>query len=316
MAEPNPGSVHIDSALTDFSVAYLQNPAASIARRAFPVIASAKQSDKYFVWTIADHMRTEAQKRAPGTRAVTRDFALSSDSFYAEVYALAHNISAQTQANADPAVDPEQSAVAFLLQDLMIQEEVAFGATAFAASWGTNTTPGTVWSNAAAYPISDLATGIRTVLLATGLKPNVLLLGNDSWATGLSIHEDFVDRLPDTSARIVTKEFIANLLGLDEILVSEVVYNSAAEGLAASNAFAMTRNAALLFYRNASPGVRTANAGATFVWSGLLGSAQGVQVKRYDLPVEDAHPRLEVETAYDHKIIGSALGYYLTSCVT
>lgn len=316
MAQPAPGDVHVDSALTDFSVAYLQNPAASVARRAFPVIPSAKQSDKFFVWTIADHMRTDTQKRAPGTRAVTRNFALSNDNFYCEVKALAHNVSSQTAANADPAVDPEEAAVRFLLQDMMIEEEVAFGATAFASSWGTNTSPGTVWSNAAAYPISDLATGIRTVQLATGMRPNCLLLGNDSWATGLSLHEDLVDRLPDNTARIVTKEFVANLLGLDEILVSEVVYNSAVEGIAASNAFAMTRNAALLFYRNPNPGIMGANAGATFVWSGLLGSAQGVQVKRYDVPETDAYPRIEVETAYDHKIVGSALGYYLTSCVS
>ncbi|MFH2055881.1 MAG: hypothetical protein ABIJ61_07980 [bacterium] len=316
MAQPGPGDVHIDSALTDFSVAYLQSPAASVARRAFPVVGSAKQSDKYFVWTIADHMRSETRGRAPGTRAATRDFALSNDNFYCDVKALAHNISSQVKANADPAVDPEETAVRMLLQDMMIAEEVAFSATAFASSWGTNTSPGTVWDNAAAYPISDLATGIRTVLLATGFKPNVLLLGNDSWVTGLGLHEDLVDRLPDNSARIVTREFVANLLGLDEILVSEVVYNSAGEGLAASNAFAATRNAALLFYRNPSPGLLGANAGATFVWSGLLGAAQGVQVKRYDVPVEDAYPRLEVETAYDHKIVGSGLGYYLTSCVT
>jgi hypothetical protein len=111
-------------------------------------------------------------------------------------------------------------------------------------------------------------------------------------------------------------EFAANLLGLDEILVSRVVYNSAVEGIAASNAFAATRNAGLMFYRNPNPGLLGANAGNTFVWSGLLGAAQGVQVKRYDVPVEDAYPRIEVETAYDHKIVGSALGYLWTSLVT
>jgi hypothetical protein len=316
MAQPAPGDVHIDSALTDFSVAYLQDPSASIARRAFPVVASAKQSDKFYVWTIADHMRVSTRGRAPGTRAATRDFALSNDNFFCDVKALAHNVSSQVKANADPAIDPEENAVRLLLQDMMLEEEIAFSATAFASSWGTNTTPGTVWSNAAAYPISDCATAIRTVLLATGKRPNVLLLGNDSWDTGLSIHEDLVDRLPDTTARIVTKEFVANLLGLDEILVSTAVYNSAAEGIAASNAFAATRNAGLMYYRNPNPGIMGANAGCTFVWAGLLGSAQGVQVKRYDVPESDAYPRIEVETAYDHKIVGSGLGYLWTSLVS
>lgn len=316
MAQPAPGDVHIDTALTDFSVAYLQDPSASVARRAFPVIGSAKQGDKYFVWTIADHMRVETRGRAPGTRAVTRDFALSNDNFYCDVKALAHNISSQVKANADPAVDPEESAVRMLLQDMMLEEEIAFSAVAFGANWGTNTTPGTVWSNAAAYPIADCATAIRTVLLATGKRPNVLLLGNDVWDTGLGIHEDLVDRLPDHAPRIVTLPFAANLLGLDEILVSRAVYNSAVEGIAASNAFAATRNAGLMFYRNPNPGLLSATAGATFVWSGLLGAAQGVQVKRYDVPLEDAYPRIEVETAYDHKIVGSGLGYLWTSLVS
>lgn len=311
---PNPADVHVDSALTDFSVAYLQKPEASIARRAFPVVNVPKHSDKYFVYTIADHMSTVMRKRAPGTAAADRTIALSNASYFCDVLSLAYNVSAQEKANADPAIDPEEDAVKILLQDAMIKEELDWATIAFASSWGTNTSPGTVWSNAAAYPISDLTTGIRTVLLATGMRPNVLALGADVWYTGLSIHEDLVDRLPDNSARIVTKDFVANLLGLDEILVSEVVYNSAQEGLAASNAFAATRTSALLFYRNPNPGRLAANAGATFAWTGLAGP--GVEVKRYDVPKDDAYPRIELNVARDFKIVGSALGYYLTSCVS
>lgn len=308
---PSPADVHVDSALSDFSVAYIQNPAASIARRAFPVQNVAKQSDKYFVWTIADHMRTDMQKRAPGTAAADRDFALSTGTYFCDVLALAHNVSSQVTANAD--FNYEEAIVKLLLQDAMLKEEYDWGAIAFASSWGTNTTPGTAWSNAAAYPISDLATGVRTVLLATGMRPNVLALGADTWYKGLSIHEDLVDRLPDNSARIVTKEFVANLLGLDEVLVSEVAYNSAAEGLAASNAFAATGTSALLFYRGPL-GPMSPTAGATFAWTGLAGP--GVQVKRYDVPKEDAFPRVELEVARDFKIVGSALGYYLYTCVS
>ncbi len=310
----SPADAHVDSALTDFTVAYLQNPAASIARRAFPVLNVPKQSDKFFVYTIADHMKTEMQKRAPGTPAAERHFKLSTDTYYCDVLSLAHNVSRQLTANADPAIDPEEDAVKFLLQDAMIKEEIDWATIAFASSWGTNTSPGTVWSNAAAYPLSDITTGIRTILLATGMRPNVLALGADVWYTGLSLHEDILARMPETSARIVTKEFVANLLGLDEILVSEVVYNSAQEGLAASNAFAATRTSALLFYRNASPGRLTANAGATFAWTGLGGA--GAEVQRYDVPKDDAFPRIELNLARDFKITGSALGYYLTSCVS
>lgn len=313
---PNPGDVHVDSSLTDFSVAYLNDSAASIARRVFPVIGVPKQSDKYFVYAAADTLRTDAAKRAPGTAAAERNWNLSTASYYADVYALAFNVSEQLRANADPAIDPEEDIVRLLLQDMLIREEIDFGAVAFANLWGTYGAPGTVWSNAASYPINDLSTAIRTVLLATGKRPNVMALGADTWYKGLSIHEDIVDRLPDNSARIISKEFIANLMGFDEVVVSEVVYNSAAEGITASNAFAAGGTSAFIAYRAPVAGSMVATAGATFVWQGLLGSAAGVQVKRYDVPKDDAYPRLEVEMAYDHKVIGSALGYLYHTTVT
>jgi hypothetical protein len=311
--EPLPSQVHIDTALTDFSVAFLQNPAASIALRAFPAKPVPKQSDKYFVWSAADLLRTEAIARAPGTQAAERTFSVSSASYYCDVIALAHNLSAQTLANSD---DPqlEENIVRMLLQDMLIKQERDFSAVAFANNWGTYTTPSTAWSNSASYPITDLHTAIRTVLINTGKRPNVLALGADTWYKGLTLHEDILARLPDGLPRIISKEFMANLLGLDELLVSELVYNSAQEGLAASNAFAATATSALVFFRDPAPGLMSATAGTTFVWNKL--SPAGVQVKRYDVELIDAMPRLEVEYAYDVKAVSSALGYLLYTCVS
>lgn len=309
-------TAHIDSALSDFSVAYLQGPEQGIATKAFPVIRSAKQSGKYYTYVPADYMRSEAQKRAPGTPAANRYFELANDSYYCDVVSLAHNVSRQLKANADPAIDPEQDAVKILLQDIMLRQEIDWSAVAFASNWGTNTSPGTVWSNAASTPAEDIATGIRTILLASGKRPNVIAMGADVWYTGLMNHQDLLARLPESSPKIVTEGFVANLLGVDEILVSTAVYNSAQEGLSASNAFAATRTSLLLFHRNPNPGLMAATAGATFVWSDLLGGGGPVEVQRYDVPETDAFPRIEVTTSYDFKVVGSALGYYLSSVVS
>jgi hypothetical protein len=312
---PNPADVHQDAALTDVAVAYLNDPAASIARRAFPVISVPKQSGKYYVWAAADTLRTDIQVRAPGTPAAERNWSLSKSSYYCDVLSLAFNVSRQLRSNADPAVDPEESVVKLLAQDALIKQEYDFGAVAFANNWGTYATPGTAWSSAAAYPIDDLSTAIRTVLINTGKRPNVLALGADTWYKGLSKHEDLVDRLPDTSARIVTKDFLAALMGFDEVLVSEVVYNSAVEGLSASNAFAATGDGALVFYRAPLVAPMVATAGATFVWSDLLGGGNEAEVMRYDLPKDDAFPRIELNTSYAMAVIGSALGYCFYTCV-
>lgn len=311
---PTPVDVHRDAALSDFAVAYLNDPSASIAFRVFPRVPVQKQSDRYFIWNAADTLRSDAAKRAPGTAAAERNWNLSQGSYYCDVLALAHNLSRQTVANADPAIDPEQDIVRLLLQDMMIKAEYDFGQVAFTNLWGTYATPATAWSNMASYPLADLATAIRTVQVNTGKRPNVIACGNDTWDKGLSLHEDILDRLPVDQPRIITQGFLANLLGLDAIEVSRVVYNSAVEGLSASNAFAAGGTECLVAYRAPVAGHMVATAGAAFSWTGLGGAE--AQVKRYEVPKDDAYPRLEVEAAYDFKVVGSALGYLFYTCVS
>jgi hypothetical protein len=70
-----------------------------------------------------------------------------------------------------------------------------------------------------------------------------------------------------------------------------------------------------LCYVNPNPGLRAPSAGYTFVWSAYTGNTEGFRVNRYDYEYEDAYPRIETETAIDHKVVSGALGYHFTSCV-
>ena len=72
---------------------------------------------------------------------------------------------------------------------------------------------------------------------------------------------------------------------------------------------------ALLAYVDPSPGLKSPTAMRTFVWSGLLGSTDGIRTKRMEMPWKDAMPRVETDAAYDYKVTGSDLGYFFLTAV-
>lgn len=315
MAEPSGPQIHVDAALTDFSVAAFMADESYVAYRAFPPFPVGKQSDKYHVWTRQDLMRSQAQNRAPGTRVALRDFGVSDSSYFIHVKAVGHAISEQDQKNADPGVNLEEGIVRGLVQDLKIRRELDFGTLAFASNWGTNTTPTVKWDLATAYPLVDLATGIRAIQYNTGRLPNKLILGSETWYSGLLNHADIIERVPDNAPRIATPGFVANLLGLNEVLVATAGYNSAGEGLTASYS-SILGDSALLLYVDPNPGLLSPTAGAHFVWSGLEGMQSGMRVRREFIPVEDSMPLITVELASAPKIVASEYGYYLYTTIT
>lgn len=316
MPEPSGPQVHIDQPLSDFSVACFAEDGAYVARQAFPAQNVSKQSGRYHIWTRSDLLRTEAKRRAPGARVALRDFAVSDAGYYVEVNAIGHAISEQDLVNADPGVALEEGIVRGLVQDLKIAEEVKWASVAFGTSgWGTNGAPSVTWENASSYPLKDIATAIRTIQYNTGRLANTIVCGAETWYSGLMNHSDIVDRLPDNAPRIVTGNFLANLLGIQRVLVATAGYNSATEGATASYSSILGDNC-LILYVDPNPGLLSPTAGATFVWSGLEGMQSGMRVQREYIPVDDAMPLITVELAATPKIIASELGYNYYTCIT
>lgn len=316
---PTLSQVHVDAALTDFSVATaMQMQSSFVARRAFPVSPSGKQSNKYFVYTAADLLRAEAQKRAPNTQSAGRDYNLSTDSYFCDVWAIHYDVSEQEAANADPILDPEEDAARILVQDLLMTEDREWAATAFVTGvWDTDVVGGTnftVWDDTASTPIETIRAGITTVLGNTGQKPNKLVIGWETWSEGLADHPDILDRIKHTQTGVITPQLLAGVLDLDEVIIGSSIRNTALEGATASQSFNLGKNALLVHAPN-NIGPRTPAAGRTFVWSGLQGASNGYRTKRYEIPEDDAYPRVEVDAAFDHKVTATSLGYFFSGAV-
>lgn len=316
MPQPTQSDVHVDAILTGISVAYMQEADHFVAGKVFPSVPVTKQSDKFFTYTQADFFRDEVQYRADGTESAGSGYGLSTDSYSANVWALHKDIGDQTRANADAPLNMDQDATRFLAQQMLIRQERDWATNYFGTGiWDTDTTPSTLWSASGSDPIGDVQAGINTMLTNTGYRPNV---GVCSYAVFsiLKNHPDIVERYKYTTSESMTTDLIARVLGLDELHVMGSIVNSADEGATASYAQIGDKDM-LLAYVPASAGLMQPSAGYNFSWTGLansggIGTSTSVSRFRMDHLRAD---RLEIQSAWDFKVVSSALGYFFSNCV-
>ena len=325
MPNPTPGALHNDDYLTDVSVAYVQSAENFVAGRIFPSHPVAKQSDKIAIYSQADFLRDEAQKRGPGDSAVQVGYRTSSTSYICDEWAMEHPIDDQVRANADAVfADPEEAATVMLTQKMLIKREVEFITNFFTTGnlW-TGSSDGadvigatdfTQFSNVASEPIEVFNTQMLRVEAQTGFRPNKLLVGAYTW-TDLKNHPDVVDRVKYTSGGPVSKEAIAALIGVDEILVASAVRNTAAEGLSHTGSYIAGGDDALLVYTSPTPSLMMPTAGLTLNWTGLIGSADGQVIERYrdEKRVSDV---VRLRAAWAYKRVAPALGVFFNDCST
>jgi|TARA_R110000787_G_scaffold4258_1_gene16510 hypothetical protein len=311
---PNPTSfdVHVDAILTNMSVAYMQEAYAFVASRAFPQVQVQKQTDKYFVYDQADFFRDQVQRRADGTQSAGTGYSLSTASYSAEVYALHKDIGDQTRANADDPLDMDMDATRFLTQQMLIRQEVEWASAAFNTGiWGTDSTPGVLWDAANSTPIANIETGKNAVLTATGYVPNTVIMSYKVFSA-LMDNADIVDRIKYTSVESVSEDLLARLFNVDRVLIMAGTYNTAANGATASYSQIGDKDV-LLCYTPDNPGLMQPSAGYTMVWNGVSsGMGTSSAISRFRLEAEKAD-RIEIEAAWDTKIVSSALGYFLSN---
>lgn len=315
MAQPTSSDVHVDAALTDMSIAYMQSAENYIAARASTVKPVNHKTDKYHIFSKNDFFRDDAvKKRAEGGSAPRAGFTLSTDSYDCDAWWTAVPLSELVTANSDPAVPLDQAAARLVTQRSLIRLDRQFATEIFATSkWGTDVVGGTdftAWSDAASDPENDIQTGQKTILQNTGQEPNTLMVSFDVHQA-LKRHPLIKDRFKYTSSESITPEMIARFFELDSYLVSKSVYATNTEGGTAAYSFTQGSNA-LLYYKNPNPGIMEPTAFTTFVWSGLTGMNDlGVRIDQYyDNDTKD--DVIRGEFAMDFKVTGADLGYFFS----
>jgi len=331
MTQPTARAVHVDQPLTNISIAYLQNPANFVASRVFPNIRVQKQSDVYYVYNRAFFNQNEARLRAPSTEAAVAGFGLSTDSYRADVVAQKAQMSWQVEANADTPVQLERANTELILHKMLIYKEVDWATKYFTTGiWGTNyvgvsgaPSAGQVrqWSDQTnGNPIEDIRRAKTDMMESTGYMPNTLVI-SQRVEDALLDHPDVIDRIKysggvgNQNPAMTTTQTLAQLFGLDRILVMRAIQNTAAEGDTAAHSF-IGGKSALLTYVAPTPGLMTPSAGYTFTWSGYQGAANefGISITRRDVEIIKT-TEIEAEMAFTHKLVASDLGVFFSTIV-
>lgn len=328
--QPDVGAVHTSRPLTNVSVMFIQDASAYVADRVFLNVPSEKQADIYYKIPRGYFLRNAVKERAPGAPTESAGYEIETDSFTCKVYGLDHPIPDERRANTDNPLNADRNGAQFLTQLAMTNREKVWADAVFKTGvWTTDVTGNTSssaygsdtveqWDRDTSTPIEDVKFYQRKMMRMTGKKFNVLTLGAAVW--------DWLTRHPDILARVipggtnvtpamVTKAAVAALFGVDEILVSEATYNSAAEGQTDVYAFVLNQRGALLTYRPPAAGIETAAAGYTFSWTGWHGmSKMGHRIRKFreERRLTDY---VAIDMAYTHKVVAADLGVFFTDII-
>lgn len=273
-------------------------------------------------------MRDEAQQRSDGTESAGTGVNLTTASYAAKVWALHQDLGTQIRANADPAVDLDVTSTRMLMQKMLIRRDRFFMTKYMVINvWGTDAVgttggaPGTTtppfWNDDAnGDPFTDIAYAQTTILQNTGFMPNTLLLGWQVYQA-LRKHPLVIDRIKYTNpafAGTINEALLAQAFGIERVVVSKAVYNSAAENVTASMSLVAGQNA-LLCYAAPSPGLMVPSAGYTFPWSGFTGeNSLGIRVAQIPMNwLGVGTIRNECEMSFDMQVIGSDLGFFFSA---
>lgn len=234
LSEPVIGDVFTQQAITEAAIAYRNQ--AYIAREIAPVVEVEKDSGKVWVVDKANWLRDDADPdRRPGTRAPRGGYTTTQLEYSLLEMAQAHPIPDRIARSSDAAIRIYERGSEFCMDRVLLRLERHAAATLMTTSvWGTDNTTATDWDDFSnGDPANDVNTAKRTVQEAIGRPANVAVMGQIVY-DAVSIHPDGLDRFKHTQTGILTKEQVAQWLGLERVLIGTATRNTADEGATAS----------------------------------------------------------------------------------
>jgi hypothetical protein len=155
-------------------------------------------------------------------------------------------------------------------------------------------------------PIDDILAGLDSCMM----RPNKAVFGNATWKA-LRQHPDIVAATQKNSGTtgIASREAVAALLELDEILIGQQWYNSAKPGQTATYGRLWT-DKALFFYSNPSAMV---GMGVTFGLTAQFGGREAAQWEDRNIGMRGGQ-RIRVGESVKELIVAADCAYLFTDC--
>lgn len=320
--------------LTNVCLSYFQNMSGFVARKVFPIVPVPTSSAHYYEFDKGDLAR-DNMARKPEFGHVSPGIYGKRDKFYHcevdQVITGVDQISTLDfqRTNAPAIIDPRRSKVRWVAEQMNIHLDRIWAGKYFnAASWthvytGVNTgTPGAsqfyCFDNANSDPVTFFNQLRNRMLLAGLRKPNKMVLGANVFIA-LTVNPSILERIKyqgsEANPANVTANVLAQLFGLDEIVIAESVYNAAPYGAEDDMRFICNPDDALLTYTTSSPSIDEPSAGYTFTWD-MLGNGQYTAVQQYLGEAATHTEFIEGLLCTDPEITSTDLGVFLKGAVS
>jgi hypothetical protein len=272
MPQPNVKDLLVSGPLANVSVAYRNR--SYIADRVYPIIDTSDPKCKITRFLKGAWFRDEAAIRGPGARAARGGYPIDFISVSTDEYAFAKEVTDEDRRFAKssfaPPLQPDTDALEYCADRIDLRKEKAIASQILAGTWSgvAGEDAEGLWAAGTGNTfITDVETRIETIRGNTGIRPNKLILSANTLKE-IKQESTVLERIKYTERGIVTAQLLASLFGLDEVLIGDAIYSSAAEkadgsDFTAVNVWEKTANkgSAFLFYAPSRPGLKTPSAG-------------------------------------------------------
>ena len=220
---PNEKDIRHDTQLQRFQIGFRQNMAAFTAPFVFPIFNTGGiVQGSYKEYDAGQHFQ-EINTRMKGKQeAAEIEFDMTERSFLTLEFAAKHG---WTQRDINAAIGtavrlPRKSA-SIVAQTMMLDWQREADALITTGNITNNTTlaGGSQWNTVTSNPVTDIVTGIKTIELAIGRKPNRCVVGGAVWWDGLQNNAEIVDRVKLTQilagVQNITPQLVGQVFDLD-----------------------------------------------------------------------------------------------------
>lgn len=299
---PTISQVRVSVPLTNLAIKYkLPN---FVADKVFPRMPVSKDAGQYYVFDRAELDDYETL-RGPASVSNEVTWTLSRETFLADKHSLSHVLADEVIDLADVAVRPRRRTVEVLTGILQTEWERRVQAIAQnVANVCGSATPATGWNAATGQtPEADVALAKETILTASGIMPNSILLNEQVENALLRYFKN--NFFTDYKEAIAAWRLPDKLWNLN-VVRAHARYNTAAKGQVAVYG-RVWNDGVLVYYSEPSPSLEALSFGYTFTYKNFY-------VKQFRLDEREAW-KYEVTHYQDECLTCSNCGYLILNTI-
>ena len=319
--------------LTNMSMAYFQAQDKYVAKSLFPILPVQLSTASYYKFSKEDLARDNVGRKPQFGKVEPAIMGINDESyrcFVDQVIVGLDQISTLDfgRSGAPGVADPRKAKAKFIAEQMNIHLDILFAQKFFNTGvWGNEFTGGTSYSESGKTFIKFDDDNGDPVKLFDELcskveeegrrRPNKLGLGVKAY-NALKNHPAILDRVKyggsTANPANVNQNVLAQLFGLDKVVVLASSYNAAPLGAEGDMQFICNPNDALLCYTTDTPAIDEATAGYIFTWD-MLGDGNFMPTLQYEGEGGTHTEFMEGLMATDMKKTADDLAIYLHGCI-